>query len=339
MTGGVRRARKRVVGVLVAVLVIVGLLAALHYRQDIIDTFRANNFEASEELTAIVDHLDLTPRGERVFLATHPTLDGSQGFNARCQSVEHAEEGHVMGCFADEGIHLYEVTDERISGIVEVTAAHELMHAAWSRLSGSEQRTLAEELEEVYTELSEDHAELATRMSVYEHLDQSEFANELHSVLATEVADLPPWLEEHYERWFRDRAAVVSDFDDYHAVFTELQDRADELSTELDEIREEVERRNAAYEDAVDAFNDEVETFNQRNEDYEFSDQPDEFDRIKGELDGRRAELEGERQAIQSLVDHYEELRKELEGVSQQSDELDQHLNSDLAPPETRPDV
>lgn len=339
MAGGVRRVRKRVVAILIAIVVLVGLLAAFHYRQDIIDTFRANNFEASEELSAIIEHMELTATGERVFLATHPTLDGSQGFNAHCQSVEHAEEGHVMGCFADEGIHLFQVTDERINGIVEVTAAHELLHAAWSRMSGSEQRALTADLLEVYEDLSQDHAELATRMSVYEHLDESEFANELHSVLATEVADLPPWLEEHYARWFRDRAAVVEDFEDYHSVFTELQERADGLSTELDGIREEVEQRNADYEDAVDAFNDEVETFNQRNEDYEFSDQPEEFDRIKGELDARRAELEGERQAIQSLVDHYEELRKELESVSQQSDELDQHLNSDLAPPETRPDV
>lgn len=339
MAGGVRRVGRRVVAVFVAVALLAGVFAAFHYRQDIIDTFRANNFEASDELTAIVDHLDLTPRGERVFLATHPTLDGSQGFNARCQSVEHAEDGHVMGCFADEAIHLYEVTDERISGIVEVTAAHELMHAAWSRLSRSAQRDLADDLQGVYEELAKDHAELETRMSVYEHLDQSEFANELHSVLATEVADLPPWLEQHYERWFQDRAAVVSDFEDYHSVFTELQDHATELSTELDGIREEVERRNADYEAAVDTFNTEVDTFNERNENYEFSDQPEEFDRIKGELDARRGSLEAERQAIQELVDRYEDLRVELEGVSQQSDELDQHLNSDLAPPEVRPDI
>lgn len=328
---------RRVIGVLVVLALAIAAVVAFMHRQEISDFMRARGYDASSEIIEISDHLRLTSTGKRVFLATRPTLDGSQKFNERCQAVEHTEDGHVLGCYSEDAIHLFDVTDERISGVVEVTAAHELLHAVWTRLGAGEREELSDRLRAAYEDLAEERPELTERMSVYEHLSDAEFANELHSVLGTEVRELPEWLEDHYAQWFIDRSLVVDDFDGYHSVFTELQDRADALNEELSAIRDEVEQRNSDYEAAVEQYNADARSFRERNEAYEFADDPDEFERIRSDLEARSAALDDERASIQGRIDKYEELRQELQSLSQTSDELDQHLNSDLAPPATRP--
>ena len=98
----------------------------------------------------------------------------------------------MLGCFADRRIRLFEVTDERLTGVVETTAAHELLHASWVRLSRDERASLSETLIAEYEERAKVDEDFKQRMSVYESLSRSAFANELHSVFGTEVGELSP---------------------------------------------------------------------------------------------------------------------------------------------------
>lgn len=327
----------KVVGRILATLIVVGLLVgagfAYLHRQEIADHFAAQNFKASEEVSALADRLDLTDAGRRIFFASHPTLDASQNFNAQCSEVGHSEGSHVLGCFADGVIHLFKVTDERLNGIVEVTAAHELLHAAFSRLGADERAELSERLREAYDLLAVDDPVLAERMSVYEGLSDEGFANELHSVLGTEVRSLPDWLEQHYSRWFGERGVIVDFFDAYHTVFGELQLRADALQAELSALRESIEARSAAYDAAVQQFNTEVADFNRRNEAFEFSNSEAEFWAIRNELQSRSEQLQSDLAQLQSDISRYEEMRVELEQLGAVNAELNEHLNSQLAPP------
>ena len=329
---------RRTLGFLLFLALLAAAVFAMLHRQEIQDHFRAVSFEPSPRAVQVLDDLDLTDAGRRIFLASHPTVDGSQHFSEQCAEVDHSEQGHVLGCYTDEQIHLFDVADERVRGIVEVTAAHELLHAAYARLSEAERADLATRLREAYESLRGDHPELAERMAVYEHLSDAAFANELHSVLGTEVRALPRWLEDHYAQWFADRGALLDDFEAYHAVFVELREQADGLEAEMSALRADVERRNAEYEAAVQQFNRDAAEFRARNERFEFSDAPEEFERIRGELAQRRAELQDTLAALQADIDRYNGLRDELEALSQVSSELDRQLNSDLAPVTTRPD-
>ena len=333
MAAGARRAIGRILStILVLAVLAAGGMAYLH-RQDISDHFAAQSFEPSQEMLVLTDSLQLTDTGRRVFFATHPTLDASQRFNEQCADVEHSEEGHILGCFTRGAIHLFKVTDDRLSGIVEVTAAHELLHAAWARLGDSERARLTRSLEKLYDELSGEHPALTGRMSVYSSLSGDAFANELHSVLGTEVRELPDWLEAHYARWFEDRTVILDHFDAYHAVFEEIQARAEDLQSQLKGIRESVEARRAAYDAAVAQFNADVEDFNRRNQAYEFSGDEATFWRLRNDLEARAAALNAERDAIQAEIDRYEQMRQELEALSATNEELNQHLDSNLAPP------
>lgn len=339
MAAGAKRVMVRAVSLLLlGAIIAAGAFAFLH-RQEIADHFEAQRFTPTQEIADLTGRLQLTDAGHRIFFASHPTLDASQLFNEQCAQVDHPEDGHVLGCFSKDRIHLFEVTDERLNGIVEVTAAHELLHAVFSRLSSGERSDLAERLRSLYEELSAEDPALARRMSVYDSLSGMGFANELHSVLGTEVRELPDWLEEHYARWFQDRALIIDLFDGYHAVFVQLRERADELQTQMTELRTSVEARSVTYDAAVQQFNDEWADFVRRNEAYEFSGNPSQFYRLRGEFYDRRDALNAELDSLNADIARYEEMRTELQQLSDLNSELEQNLDSTLAPPATTPNA
>ncbi|QYM76186.1 hypothetical protein [Leucobacter luti] len=337
MAKNTRSPLKRGLWIVFFLLLIGAVVFAATYRQEIKDHFSAAGFEPSQRVTEVLSSLRLSEAGERVFLATHPTVDGSQNFNEQCAEVDHSEEGHVLGCFTHDRIHLYDVTDDRVTGIVEVTAAHELLHATFARLGEGDRAALSAKLRQEYDRMSATDPDLKERMSVYEHLSDTAFANELHSVLGTEVRELPGWLERHYEQWFRDRRSIVDAFASYHAVFVDLQNQADSIRSEMKALRADVEARKVAYGDAVDQFNADAADFGARNERFEFSAAPDEFERIRAELEWRRGDLEVTLTGLQADIDRYNALRDQLTALSEVSSDLDQQLNSDLAPVTTRP--
>lgn len=333
----VKKVIARVLVILILLAIGAGATVAYLHRQQINDHFAAQKFEAPAAIVELTDKLQLTEAGHRIFWASEPTLDASQTFNEQCAQVDHSEDGHILGCYTKSRIHLFEVSDERLDGIVEVTAAHELLHAAFARLGDSERASLVRKLNRLYDELAPEDPELAQRMSVYSNLSKTAFANELHSVLGTEQRDLPDWLEEHYATWFQDRDVILDFFDNYHAVFNQLKQRADELEGEMTQLRSDVEARSAAYDAAVRQFNSEWETFIARNEAFEFSDNPDEFYRLRDDFYARRDALGAEMRSLNADIERYEQMRAEMLELSELNHELEQQLDSDLAPPAPAP--
>lgn len=328
--------RTVVVTVVVGAIVIAGAVAFQH-RQQISDTITAQAFDASPQILALTENIELTPAGNRIFLASEPTLDSSQRFNEQCSKVAHADGGHVLGCYVASQIHLFDVTDERLAGIVEATAVHELLHATFARLSLGERDALVELLDETYAEISTNDRALVDRMSVYDGLSEVAYANELHSVLATEVRELPQELELHYAEWLTDRALIVEYFDASHHVFTELQEQAAQLESELTALREDIETRSANYDVAVAEFNDAVASFSLRNQNYEFSGDPDRFYAERSALDQRRAALNVDLEAINAAIASYDVLRAELAQLGELNRELLANLDSEFAPPASPP--
>lgn len=337
MGASAKRVTTRVLTTIILLAIVVAGVTAFMHRQQINDHFAAQRFEASVEIVDLTDRLQLTEAGHRIFWASEPTLDASQHFNEQCAQVDHSEEGHVLGCYSQGVIHLFAVTDERLNGIVEVTAAHELLHAAFARMGSDERSTFAKKLNKLYKELAKEDPVLEERMSVYSQLSPIAFANELHSVLGTEQRELPDWLEQHYAAWFEDRGLIVDFFDDYHAVFDQLKQRSEELQQEMAALREDVETRSAAYDQAVEAFNLEWAEFVRRNEAFEFSDDPDEFYRLRDGFYTRRDALGAEMRSLNADIDRYEQMRAELLELSELNHELEQQLDSELAPPAPAP--
>ncbi|MHA3722390.1 hypothetical protein ACXR2T_00745 [Leucobacter sp. HY1910] len=330
------RVRRIIATALACALIAVTVYAVMN-RQLLQDRFAAATFDAPTPIAELKHSLQLTEAGARIFLAAQPTLDGSQNFNAQCSQVQEGATGHVLGCYIDGHIHLFDVTDPRVSGIVEVTAAHELLHATWARMRPGDRALLAEKLRKLYDERSQEDPDLATRMAMYEELPEAAFAAELHSVLGSEQADLPDWLEEHYAEWFTDRASIVQTYQAYRSVFQGLKNEASRLQHRMHALRVDIEERKVAYDDAIALYETDLAEFERRVTDREFTNDPKLRESLRSDLKSRRAELNHTLEDLQGDIDQYNDMRAELEELSQLSIELEEQLDSALAPVTTRP--
>src|SRR6478736_1781625 len=96
-------------------------------RQLVIDTVQYHQFAPSSQVANIAERIELTDKAEFTFYASHPLVEGRDGFNQHCQRQEASSP--ILGCYTGGQIFIYDVNDERLDGIEEVTAAHELLHA------------------------------------------------------------------------------------------------------------------------------------------------------------------------------------------------------------------
>lgn len=328
---------RRITATIVVCALVVATVIAVLNRQLIQDEFAAASFKPTDSIIELKRSLDLTDAGRRVFLASRPTLDGTQYFNTQCAQVQHGATGHVLGCFVEDRIHLYNVTDPRVSGIVEVTAAHELLHATFARMRPGDRAALSEKLRKLYEERSREDPDLAQRMEMYSTLPPSAFAAELHSIFGSEQADLPDWLEEHYAQWFADRSAITESYRAYRSVFQGLQNEASSLRGRMSTLRSDIEARKVTYDADVAAHDADLAEFNQRSKNREFATNAAAREEISASLKARRAALEQSLNSLQDDINRYNEMRTELEQLAKLSTELEGHLDSALAPITTRP--
>lgn len=315
---------------LIAVLILSTVLFL--NRQAIEDSITAYSFAPSSEVIEIKHNLDLTKAGETLFLATEPEIEDREAFNENCQTSTHSGIGALLGCYAEGRMHLFNIADERLAGIIEVTAAHELLHASYDRMSHRETEALQKRLIQLYEEKIVNSPELEERMSVYAHLSVARLANEIHSVLATEVRYLPDWLEKHYENIFNDRGSIVDFYDSSSGIFDELQTEGLHLVEKLEALTDEIDAVIDIYTQEVLQYNREWEIFRSKNEAFEYSKNPDEFYKKRNELDAWREDLERQRNEIQNSIDLHDSLRSQIEELNHVSLDLFKSMDSAILP-------
>ena len=321
------RPRRRPVGIIVGSLVVVLLFAvaivAFQQRGNIRDLFVVWNYEAPAAIEGYIERSTMTERGAFVFKASVPEIGDAATVNDRCSS--HEPGVGVLGCYVpvDRSILLYDVTDDRLDGIEEVVAAHELLHAAWDRMAPSERTEVGELLTQAAE--SQDDA-FAARMAVYSTLSESGRLNELHSIIGTEVAEIPAALEEYYSEWFTDRAALVDLHLTSNAVFEDIQERTDALVAELDDLRDGIDTDSEKYNSGYDTLNGDIEAFNRRADAGEFE-STEAFNRERFALLSRQRDLDLLYDDIQKRIDEFDAKQLELKELNAQVAELNEGLN------------
>lgn len=221
-------------------LIIVLALAAIgiFYRQDITDWARLRNYNPSPEVEQLADNVGMLGDTRRLFYINRPVVADKDTFNHHCREDEHSI---VLGCYlsGQNGIYLLDVTDDRLAGIEEVTAAHEVLHAAYERLSSKERARVDKMLEDAYNNLPT--GRLSETIELYRKQDASEVPSELHSILGTEVRSLPDELEQYYSRYFDDRGQVVTYSEQYEQAFVERKNQIREYDLELADLKAEID--------------------------------------------------------------------------------------------------
>lgn len=314
---------------LVVLVLSVAAAALLFFnRQFIVDQLGVWQYTPSDAVAALAERATMNDRGEFYFYASQPAIETAGTFNEKCTNRE--ENTAILGCYNGRNIFIYDVTDPRLDGIREVTAAHEMLHAAYDRLSGDEKNKVNALLEAEYEKLK-NNAEFAERMAFYARTEPGERANELHSIVGTEVAGISFELETYYKKYFKDRSILVGLHEKYASVFLALQKRSDEISKQLESIAAKIDTQSAAYNAAIEQLNGDIAAFNAKSTSGGFASQA-QFQAERSSLLARARQLEQNRSTINSLIAQHNQLRDELESIASQSEALNRSINSSLAP-------
>lgn len=232
-------------------LVVLSLFVFFNLR-DIYDWYRLRNYTPPAAIAALADATTMTDHGQKLFYVHHPELNDKTTFQQNCSSHE---ASIVLGCYvSNQGIYIYDVTDSRLKGVEEVTAAHEMLHVAYERLSGEERERIDRLTAETYNKLDDDR--IRDTVEQYRASDASVVPNELHSILATEVVKLPEELEAHYAQFFTDRGAVVRLAQRYERAFTEREEKIEAYDEQLKLMTEDIESARAE----IDGLNRELQS-------------------------------------------------------------------------------
>jgi hypothetical protein len=309
-------------GMAVAVITTLALVASswtLPRIQHFHDAYIAWSEPIPDDVAAIAAATGMSEEGELIYRASTPEVEDDDDFNEHCS----IEGGAVLGCYYEGNVYVYAVTDERLAGTVEVTAAHEMLHAAYERLSPDERDRIDALVDEAIAAIPDDDP----TFDDLELYPAAQHADEWHSRLGTEFAELSPALEEHFARYFDDRAKVVELHVQATALFNELRAQIEALVEEIDALDPVLDARIAKFEAAIDRYNADVDSFNARAENGSFSSQQ-QFDSERAVLVSRGAALDAEGAALDAEIDRYNGLVEQLTALDADYAELYSALDS-----------
>jgi hypothetical protein len=321
--------RKRHTGGIISTVVILVLAAtSLLYafnRQWVADQLTVWQFTPTAVLNSYMERSTMTDHAEFLFEASRPVVTGAEKFNSVCTNEEPGSG--VLGCY-DSGkkkITLFDVTDDRLDGLEDVVAAHEMLHAAWDRMGAVEQAQLTTLLEAEAAKLADD-PEFADTMAFYAKTEPGERDNELHSIIGTEVAHLAPALEKYYGQYFSNRAALVALHEKSNAVFVSLANETKDLVKQIDDLRTAIDADYQKYNSGYDQLNSDVADFNNRANNGGFSSQ-EEFDQERAALIARQQALDALYASIVSRNATYEKKVEQLSQLNAQAAALNTAIN------------
>lgn len=305
---------------IVLFVLVVIVIAIILNRAWIYDWFRGVIYRPTAEMVSIRDKLNLTGRGDFLFNATQPELNGADDFNANCRQDE--GEVAVLGCYAAGNIYVYNITDTKLDGIRELTAAHELLHAVWARMSNAEKEDLKPILQKVYQD------NLSVLKDDIETYADDERIEEIFVRAGTEIKKLPDVLEKYYAEIFSDQDVVVDFYEKYIAVFREIKMQMEGLASEIEVLRDSINVKMAEYENKVSQLETDIAGFNSCAETAGCFVTEAEFNVRRNALVVREGELNLLNDEINNMIDDYNLKVDEYNADALESRKLQNMINS-----------
>jgi len=298
-------------------LVILGL--AWFNRTALYDAYRLRDYTPPAEVISLADQTTMTDKTRRLFYVYHPVIEGSVSFNDNCSG---GEKTIVLGCYvSNRGIYLFDVKDERLNGIKQVTAAHEVLHAAYDRLSSSERQFVNQQLNDSYSQL--DNQRITETIESYRSAG-ADVNNELHSILATELPTLTPELETYYARYFTDRQAIVKYSTNYEQAFTQRQATVQKIDSDLARLKSTIDELDAKLKLDGQSLNNAFEALQAQRS----SGQVEQYNASVAAYNSRANRYNAEVKQEKQLVAQYNELVVERNKLALEENELVRAIDS-----------
>lgn len=215
----------------------VGLIAAIALvwfnRLAVYDWVRLRGYNPPQAIAQLANDTTMTNSTQHIFYVNRPEIQDKTEFNSSCPN-NGGEKTIILGCYrsAEMGIYLYSVTDPQLKGVMQVTAAHEALHAAYDRLSSEDKANVDKLLQDFYKNDLKDKR-IISIIAAYQKSEPNDVINEMHSVFGTEITKLTPALETYYKRHFKDRQKIVAYAQKYQSTFTNQKNKASILLKQI----------------------------------------------------------------------------------------------------------
>ncbi len=305
---------------------VLGVAAA--NRQSIYDWVKLRSYTPPAEVAQLATDDTMTPLARHIYYVNHPAIDDKTTFAAACNSNAR-EQTIVLGCYHSDqaGIYVLGVSDPRLDGVEQVTAAHEMLHAAYDRLSSSERNKVDAMLEDYYQHDLHDQRILDT-IAAYKKTEPHDVVNEMHSVFGTEVVSLPTGLEQYYQRYFTDRAQITGNAARYDAEFTSRQQAVAQDDIQLASMKAQIST------DENDLKNRQTQIDSQRSQllSARASNNIAAYNAGVPGFNGLIDVYNREVQTVQQLINQYNQLVTTRNAVALEEDQLVSDLSSSVAP-------
>ena len=264
--------------------------------------------------------------GRKLFYVNHPQITSKADFASNCPSG--GEQTIVLGCYhgGQSGIYVLDVNDPRLDGVEQVTAAHEMLHAAYERLSSSDKAKVDKMLEDYYKNDLKDQRILDV-IDSYKKSEPNDVVNEMHSVFGSEIANLPAPLEAYYKRYFTNRAQVAAFAERYQSEFTSRQATIDQYDAQLAALKSRIEAGESDIKDQqanIDSQRAALMSLN-NSDPSSYNASVPAYNRL---IDAYNYQVS----SIQNLIAQYNQLVETRNAVALEANQLSKSLSSDVAP-------
>jgi len=273
------------VAFLLIIVTITGLIWTEHIRLQ--DWWKLRGYTPPNTVSQLASDDTMNDYTRHLFYLNKPQLLPTvNGFRQHCPENK---DTIVLGCYHPDqnGIYIYDVQDPTLAGIQQVTAAHEVLHAVYARLSHSARQQLNGELEDFYNHDLTD-ANVKSEVQLYKKTEPTAVYDEMSCTFGTEIAKLSPALESYYAQFFGNRQKIVAYEQQYQAQFNSRQQQIAQYDAQLKGMKAQIDSNQsrlttagsalsaqktqmqqqlasgqiAAYNAAVDSYNAKVDAYN-----------------------------------------------------------------------------
>lgn len=258
-----------------------------------------------------VDATQVSGLGRTFFYGGEPVIEAGNAFALHCPSPE-AGTLQILGCHHDARIYILAVSRPELASVVDVTAAHEMLHAVYDAMDDDARTAIDPQLTSFYDASTDTH--LRQIVAQYEQRTPENRVNELHSLIGTQVTTLTPALDAHYAKYFHDRAPTTNAYTAYISVFDGLLTRYHDLDTQLDDLA----GRITSLQDQANAAGNEAQRLGSQIETFRAQGRLGESNALvapQNDAVGRAQSLSAQ---ANGLIGRYNEVASEINGVAAQ---------------------
>lgn len=290
--------------------------------QALSDWWRLRDYSPPASVASLAAQDTMTAYARHVFYVNHPDIESNASqFRSDCQE---AEKTIVLGCYHSdqEGIFVYNVQDARLNGVQQVTAAHEMLHAAYDRLGSKEKKYVDGLLLDYYNNDLHDQRIIDT-MNAYKQSEPNDVVNEMHSVFGTEIANLPAPLEAYYTRYFTNRQAVTGFASSYENEFTSREDEINSESAQLSQMKTNINNEEQSLQTQLNQINSDRARLDSERSSGQIDQYNSQVPGFNNEIAAYNAgvdQLHSDIAAYNQLVDQYNSLASQLASLEQSID-------------------